>query len=251
MRSADIIDALPGLRRYAEALLGARDLADALVELGLERLLAEQQDLRPESLKPALFAVFNRVHDEVFGRPDALGAAVRAAAQRHRSAIAARKAVLLVALARFSIDETATLLGMPREAVARQIAAVRDRARRASGLTVLLIEDEAMAALGIAQTLRHMGHDVAVAATRVQALECDQRRRPGLIIADLQLRDGDTGLPTVKEIWRRRPVPVIFATGSPQRLVAERELAHSFVLAKPFDARALESAVRQATAPAS
>lgn len=247
MRSADIIDALPALRRYAEALLGAQDLADALVELSLEALLADQAGLGAAAPKPAMFAMFNRTHDDVFGRADALGMAIRAAASRHRSPILLRKAVLLVGAGGLSIDEAAEVLGVPRATVAQQVAAARDRMRRAVGLTVLLIEDEAMSALSMARALRQMGHDVAVATTRREALDCEQRRRPGLIIADLLLRDGDTGLGTVREICRRRPVPIIFITGTPQRLIAQPELGGSFVLPKPFGVRALEAAVRQAT----
>jgi DNA-binding LytR/AlgR family response regulator len=61
----------------------------------------------------------------------------------------------------------------------------------------------------------------------------------------VQLRDGDCGIAAVREILRRRSVPVIFVTGHDRRLIADPQLRESLVLGKPFAQHALEAAVRR------
>ncbi|MEJ0067635.1 MAG: hypothetical protein WDO24_01585 [Pseudomonadota bacterium] len=51
----------------------------------------------------------------------------------------------------------------------------------------------------------------------------------------------------VREILRRRQVPVIFVTGYVHQLVSERQLHHSLVIGKPFASQTLEAAVRRIT----
>jgi CheY-like chemotaxis protein len=69
--------------------------------------------------------------------------------------------------------------------------------------------------------------------------------QPTLILADVRLSDGDSGITTVQEIVRRRPVPVIFITGYVQDLIREQQLRPTLVIGKPFAPRTLEAAVRR------
>src|SRR5260221_14542119 len=61
VRSAEIIHHLPALRRYATALIGSQARADELVELCLERLLAEQDRLDGAHLRLGLYAMFDQI----------------------------------------------------------------------------------------------------------------------------------------------------------------------------------------------
>src|SRR5947209_1256663 len=63
VRSIDIIQHLPDLRRYAETLVGTRSGADLLVELCLARLLATQATPTHGGARLAMFAAFDLVYD--------------------------------------------------------------------------------------------------------------------------------------------------------------------------------------------
>jgi CheY-like chemotaxis protein len=84
-----------------------------------------------------------------------------------------------------------------------------------------------------------------VAHTRREALARVRETRPGLILADVRLRDGDNGIATVREIVRQVSAPVIFITGHAQDLIAEQQLRPTLVVGKPFAPHTLEAAVRR------
>ena len=49
--------------------------------------------------------------------------------------------------------------------------------------------------------VRELGHEVLeVAATRTEAVEAIGRAKPGLVLADIQLADGSSGIDAVKDI---------------------------------------------------
>jgi CheY-like chemotaxis protein/DNA-directed RNA polymerase specialized sigma24 family protein len=249
VRSIDIIQQLPDLRRYAEALVGTRSGADLVIELCLDRLLANQAAPADGSARLVMFATFDLVYDGAAAvadiapgdRDDDLRSALRWLPDDER------KALLLVTVARFSYDDAAAILRVSRSLVARRVLAAREHLRESVSLKVLVIEDDVLIAMSISQIVTHMGHDICgVAQTTREALARDRTSRPDLIVADVWLRDGDSGVVTVQEIRRRREVPVIFVTGHAKELVAERQLRHTVVIAKPFAAHTLEVALRRA-----
>ncbi|HEX7815277.1 hybrid sensor histidine kinase/response regulator [Dyella sp.] len=71
-----------------------------------------------------------------------------------------------------------------------------ERALDVSGMRVLVIDDEPAILSGIRYLLRSWGCDVAVAEDRVQAMEAAEYWpiAPDLVISDLRLRDGESGL---------------------------------------------------------
>ncbi len=246
----EIIDQLPSLRRYAAAIVGHRAHADSLVELCLERLLANQARLTGPDLRLALFALFDLIHREWLLADPGGDATVDTADSLHNSLrdlpLDERKALLLVTVERFTLRDIAVILRTTAEIAARRVLAARERMRRSLSQRVLVIEDEPMMAMSIAHVMTNMGHEICgVARSRREALARVRDAQPTLILADVRLHDGDNGIATVREIVRQRAVPVIFVTGHVHDLIAS-QFRPTIVVGKPFAPRTLEAAVRRA-----
>jgi CheY-like chemotaxis protein len=112
---------------------------------------------------------------------------------------------------------------------------------------VLIIEDEPIISMDLSGIVEDLGHDVAaVARTRDEAVAAAERHRPGLVLADIQLADGSSGIDAVKDILSSFSVPVIFITAFPQRLLTGERPEPTFLLTKPFDPRTVKAAISQA-----
>lgn len=111
-------------------------------------------------------------------------------------------------------------------------------------LRVLVVEDEAVIAVLLAEVLEGMGHEVcAIESSEATAVLAAARQRPDLMIVDVTLRAG-SGVSAVAQIIRHRFVPHVFVTG--RRLAAEGLDPGAVVLQKPFDEDELEQAIRRA-----
>jgi DNA-binding response OmpR family regulator len=109
-----------------------------------------------------------------------------------------------------------------------------------AALNVLVVEDDAMIGILLAEMLGDMGYDVcAIAATEDDAVADAARCKPGLMIVDEQLREG-SGSSAVARILLGGPVPCVFISGAPRRFGRTAEK----VLRKPFVGRELARAIR-------
>ena len=120
-----------------------------------------------------------------------------------------------------------------------------------AALRVLLVEDEAVIAMLLAEVLGGMGYEVcAIEATEADAVAAAERCRPDLMIVDARLGDG-SGVAAVETILRAGPVPHVFVSGDPSTVQALRPDA--VVMQKPFReadlARAIQRALGAAPAP--
>ena len=117
-------------------------------------------------------------------------------------------------------------------------------------LRVLVVEDDVLIGMLFADVLAAMGHDVcAVEATETEAVAAAARYKPGLMIVDARLCDGD-GISAVEEILRTGWVPHVFVSGETSKIRALRPGA--IVIQKPFSDTDLERAIQRALdAPAS
>jgi CheY-like chemotaxis protein len=116
-------------------------------------------------------------------------------------------------------------------------------------LRVLVIEDDALIALLLAELLAGMGHDVcATAATEADAVTAATRHRPDLMIVDARLGRG-SGVSAVEEILRAGPVAHLFISGDAEKVQTRQPDA--VVVRKPFReaelARAIDMALAAAT----
>jgi CheY-like chemotaxis protein len=111
-------------------------------------------------------------------------------------------------------------------------------------LNVLVVEDDAVIGMLLAEMLAGMGHDTcAIAANEADAVAAADRCRPDLMIVDARLGDG-SGIAAVDEILRTGPVPHLFASGNAPRVLVLRPSA--VVLQKPFGEADLADAIQRA-----
>jgi DNA-binding response OmpR family regulator len=115
-------------------------------------------------------------------------------------------------------------------------------------LRVLVVEDDALLAMLLAELLASMGHDVcATAATEAEALIAAIRDRPDLMIVDAGLGRG-SGVSAVEEILRAGPLAHVFVTGDADRV--RRRKPDAIVVRKPFREAELANAIDLALAAA-
>lgn len=107
----------------------------------------------------------------------------------------------------------------------------------------LIIEDEPLIALELADALHRMGYDsCSLATTEHDAVTSAETRPPDLVVADVRLRVGN-GIEAVQAIRRRVKVPVVFATASREEV--RRQFGRASILDKPFVEADLKRAVDQ------
>ncbi|KPF90409.1 two-component response regulator [Novosphingobium sp. AAP83] len=250
---AKVANQLPYLRRYARALTGSQSAGDSFVRATLEAALADDalRGLIGEG-RPQLYHAFNRVWSTAYvdtvDRSRALGQH-EAAAQERLAAMtpANRQALLLTTLEDFSVDDTAYIMDREPDEVANLVQDAIAEIDRESATSVLIIEDEPLISMQLEDLVRSLGHDVCgMAATRTQAVDIVSREKPGLVLADIQLADGSSGLDAVEDILRMCSVPVIFITAYPERLLTGDRPEPTYLVTKPFQEQTVRTAISQA-----
>ena len=122
-----------------------------------------------------------------------------------------------------------------------------DEIDRESATSVLIIEDEPLISMQLEDLVRSLGHEICgTAATRTQAQEVVAERTPGLVLADIQLADGSSGLDAVDDILAIDSVPVIFITAYPERLLTGDRPEPTYLVTKPFQESTVRAAISQA-----
>lgn len=250
---AKVANQLPYLRRYARALTGSQTAGDSFVRATLEAALADNalRDLIGEG-RPQLYHAFNRVWSTAYidtvERSPALGQH-EAAAQERLAAMtpANRQALLLTTLEDFSVDDAAYIMDRAPDEVEGLVQDAIAEIDRESATSVLIIEDEPLISMQLEDLVRSLGHDVCgMAATRTQAVDIVSREKPGLVLADIQLADGSSGLDAVEDILRMGSVPVIFITAYPERLLTGDRPEPTYLVTKPFQEQTVRTAISQA-----
>src|SRR4029079_5087068 len=95
-----------------------------------------------------------------------------------------------------------------------------DEMRRQRPTRVMIIEDEPVIALNLRDIVEAAGHEVVGSAGTVdEAVTLARAARPGLILADIRLQDGGSGLDAVNRILGEADVPVVFITAYPEYLL--------------------------------
>ena len=112
---------------------------------------------------------------------------------------------------------------------------------------VLIIEDEPIIALDLENLVSELGHKVvAVAATKDDAVAKARSERPGLVLADINLGEGGSGIDAVSEILSSFDIPVIFITAYPEKLLTGERPEPTYLIAKPFLPETVQATVGQA-----
>ena len=244
---------IPYLRRYARALSGSQTRGDKYVAATLEAILAE---VSPDELnadpKVALFRSFHDVWQRL--APPAAGTSgdEDESIRSVKRALAGlprwdRQVYLLNRLEKFPVEDIARILRSNPTEIGQRLARASDAIATVPIGRVLVIEDDPVIALGNAQIVRDMGHEVAgIAATGAEARALNKEHSPDLLLVDIRLGEGDSGLDMANEIIKSSSVPVIFITGHPEDLLSGKKREPAFVISKPFDPEVLKAAISNA-----
>ena len=244
---------LPFLRRYARALTGSQQSGDQFVRATLEAAIADDQ-LREQltESRVALYKAFNAVwssgYMDIPDLEEVAGQHETTAKERlHAVTPINRQALLLTTLEDFSMAEAGEIMGLDAADVESLVREAVEEIDRESATSVLIIEDEPLISMQLEDLVRSLGHDIAgTAATRTQAQDAVAKEKPGLVLADIQLADGSSGLDAVDDILSQFDVPVIFITAYPERLLTGDRPEPTYLVTKPFQETSVRTAISQA-----
>lgn len=243
---------LPYLRRYARALTGSQATGDAFVRATLEAALADEELKQSlEGGRVPLYRAFNKVWASAFldaPSSDEQSAHEEAANDRLRSITPLnRQALLLTTLEDFSVEQAGEVMELDAADVERLVQEAVAEIDSESTTSVLIIEDEPLISMQLEDLVRSLGHEICgTAATRTQAREVVAQQTPGLVLADIQLADGSSGLDAVDDILAIDSVPVIFITAYPERLLTGDRPEPTYLVTKPFQEQTVRAAISQA-----
>lgn len=254
--SERIAPLLPHLRRHARALTGGQEAGDAYVAATLESIIAAPAEFPAGDVRIGLYRVFHAIWSSATPPGEGIDDAEdtpndpsEAAAARRLGQLTplSRQALLLTVVEGFSHHDAAAVLDVKPATIAELVdQAVRDIDQQ-TATTVLIIEDEPLIAMDLEQIVSSLGHRVLdIAPTREAAVNAARARRPGLVLADIQLADGSSGIDAVRDILASFEVPVIFITAFPERLLAGHRPEPTFLITKPFSPEQVKVAVSQA-----
>jgi CheY-like chemotaxis protein/DNA-directed RNA polymerase specialized sigma24 family protein len=246
-----VVQHLPFLRRYARALSGNQPSGDAYVAATLESLIASPKLLESgPNPRVALYALFTKIWNSVGvnGKAEA-DPQPTLPPEQHLTQITPlpRQAFLLVALEGFSEEDAARILDCDLPTLRNLVEESGRELASEIATDVLIIEDETFIAMDIEALVESLGHRViGVARTHTEAIALARHKQPGLILADIQLADGSSGLDAVNELLASFEVPVIFITAYPERFLTGQRPEPAFLIAKPFQLAVVSAVASQA-----
>lgn len=250
--STRIASHLPYLRRYARAVTGSQTSGDAYVAAVLEALIADVS-IFPEGIDDRvaiyqLFAtLFGSIEIELKPVESPFSWEQRAATNLSAIAPKPRQAFLLVSVEGFSLADAAMVLNLSETETARLLDEASREISRQVATDIMIIEDEPLIALDIEHMVKELGHRVTgIARTRTEAVDLFARTSPKMVLADIQLADGSSGIDAVNDILKSSEIPVIFITAFPERLLTGERPEPAFLVTKPFNPDMVKALISQA-----
>jgi len=258
--ASEISPHLPFLRRFARAMLGSQRRGDAVVRSVLERAMDDPDTLsRHSDVRTALYAIF---HEVVLYRPEDLadphtqiasfdddplhGAEEITQRRLQRVTSESREALLLTSLEGFSSEQSAMIMGIDAGTVDELVATALEEIENQTRAKVLIVDADASFSKDLKSIIEDLGHQViGIATTKREALGMASPD-VGLILTDVVLADGMSGVDAIREILARQHVPVIFITEFPEELLREDRPEPAFLITKPYQRSTVKAAIAQA-----
>lgn len=241
---------LPYLRRFARALTGNQSSGDTYVRTALAGLAGGDIKIDKDlPAKTALFQMFLTIWNSSGAHLESKDGAngdtpegrVRQLTPR------SRQAFLLNALEGMTASEIAQIMQVGEADAKDLIAQAEADIEKELRTNVLIIEDEPIIAADIEGLVNELGHTVdSIAATHKEAVKAANNIRPGIVLADVQLADGSSGIDAVTDILESYNVPVIFITAFPERLLTGDKPEPAYLISKPFRPENVKAAISQA-----
>ena len=240
---------LPYLRRFSRALTGSQAEGDKYVRTALEALVAGEAEIHA-SLTPkvSLYKMFLTIWSVTGAKLESESSDDPAAAARvRRLTPLSRQAFLLSSLEGMTVDEISDVMSMSQDEAQALLNKAEADIEKELRTNVLIIEDEPIIAADIEGLVEDLGHTVdGIAATHTSAVEIVEGKKPGLVLADVQLADGSSGIDAVADILESYDVPVIFITAFPERLLTGDKPEPAYLISKPFKPENVKAAISQA-----
>ena len=250
--SASIAPHLPYLRRFSRAVSGSQASGDALVAAVLEAIIADI-GIFPDASSPkvGLYKIFAKLFSSIAVKvPAGIASSpweARAAANLSAIAPRPRQAFVLVAVEGFSEREGAEILDVTEQEFSALLNEASSEISRQVATDILIIEDEPLIAMDIEEMVESLGHRVVgTARTHAEATALFHKTQPRMVLADIQLADGSSGIDAVNEILSSVTVPVIFITAFPERLLTGERPEPAFLVTKPFNPDMVKALISQA-----
>lgn len=240
---------LPYLRRFSRGLTGSQADGDRYVRMALEALVAGDTQF-DTSLAPklALYRMFVGIWSVTGAQLEPEAAEDRSPAGRVRKLTPlSRQVFLLESLEGMTVSEISSVMNIDEINVKTLLKDAESDIEKELRTNVLIIEDEPIIAADIEGLVEELGHTVDnIAATHTEALRAFEEKKPGIILADVQLADGSSGIEAVDEILKTYDVPVIFITAFPERLLTGDKAEPTYLISKPFKSENVKAAISQA-----
>lgn len=240
---------LPYLRRFSRGLTGSQTEGDRYVRMALEALVAGEADLDTSlPAKIALYRMFVGIWSVTGGVLEADAEESATPAGRVRKLTPkSRQAFLLESLEGMNPSEIAGVMNISDADVKSLLVQAEADIEKELRTNVLIIEDEPIIAADIEGLVEELGHTVDnIAATHKEAIAAFNQKKPGIVLADVQLADGSSGIEAVDEIMTSYDVPVIFITAFPERLLTGDKAEPTYLISKPFKPENVKAAISQA-----
>src|SRR5690606_31064706 len=202
-------------------------------------------------IRIGLFRAFHAIWQSTGEPVDDTGATIRekaAQARLRKLTPNSREALLLRTIEELRYDQIARVMDINQSEAEELVGIALNEMSSAVAGRVMVIEDETIIAMDLRGIAQAMGHEVTgIARTHSAALELAGKERPDLILADIQLADGSSGIDAVNDLLRDLgEVPVIFITAFPDRLLTGDRPEPAFLISKPYSEEQVRSAVSQA-----
>ena len=250
--STRIAPHLPYLRRFSRAVTGSQTSGDAYVAATLEALIADIS-LFPTASNDriALYKLFSALFStSAVQVPEPISSYAwekRAANNLANLSPRPRQAFLLVAVEGFPHPQAAQTPAVNDKEFSALIEEASMEISRQVATEIMIIEDEPLIAMDIEQLVESLGHKVvSVARTHKEAVSMFAKTQPRMILADIQLADGSSGIDAVNDILNTHSVPVIFITAFPERLLTGERPEPTFLVTKPFNPDMVKALISQA-----
>ena len=243
-----VLAQIPTLRRFARALAGTASVGDTLVADVVESALTVPPTADTQVRLDLLQAVMDARGERPAGRPADSGPLHPLEQALDDLPETERRVFLLVTLESLAIADTASVLRLTDADVRGALARARDLIGDRLGATILIVEDDAVIARDLAETVSSMGHRVCgIAATPEEAMDAAAEDEPTLALIDLHLARGTNGKQTARRLrGRHASLPVIFVTAYAEELERDLGFALDPVIRKPFTRDQIETAITRA-----
>jgi CheY-like chemotaxis protein len=248
--SKTVAQFVPLLRRYSRALTGSQSAGDSYVATALEAMVADPSVMHDErGPRVAIYRLFTKIWNSISINGVAPSPETKLPGEQKLAKITPlpRQAFLLVALEGFSESDAARILDIDVVTLRRLVEESGRELAADIATDVLIIEDDSFIAAELESLVENLGHRVlGVARTHAEAIALTRNKKPGLILADIQLADNSSGLDAVNELLGSFEVPVIFITAYPERFLTGERPEPAFLIAKPFQPSTVSAIASQA-----